>query len=124
MASEYKKMFPPEVLKGPANVVDGYVAQMLEQAKASQKAEAAFYSMLGLNDAFSTCAVGDAADAKFPVLKGKKGWGFSIPDMERLGLNNITYVGDGLYEKSSANFVKYLGLLSADDCLSLLRNSH
>lgn len=121
LRSELRKTLPPEVLKGPPEVVDGMVDQLVEMATRSNREEAAFYSWLGLNDAFSVCAVGDVALEKYPDLNGKKGWGFSINDMNRLGLTNITYLGDGAYEKESIYFLKYLSLLSAQDCLSWLK---
>ena len=121
MQSEFKKMLPPEILEGPQEAVNEYVAQAIDSARESVLEEAKFYSLLGLNDAFSVCAVGDVSLEKFPDLKDKRGWGFSLEDMNRLGLKNTTYQGNGAYEKDSAYFVKYLGLLSAADCLSLLK---
>lgn len=118
--SEYKRLLPKQILEEQPELVERYVDQMIESAKLSQRKEGAYFSMLGLKDTFSVCGVGDVAVEKYPQLKDKKGWGFSIKDMELLGIKQITYRGEGVYEKDSANFTKYLGLLSADDCVSLL----
>jgi len=118
--SLFRKSMPPELLKLSSEVADEKVSAAVDFFRKSIPEEAKFYAMLGLNDAFSMCAVGDAATAKYPNLNDKKGWGFTVDDMTRLGLKNITYQGYGAYETSPL-FVKYLGLLSADDCLSLLK---
>lgn len=120
LQTEMRKLLPPEILNGPADKIQGHVDEALGSLQKSMQEEAAFYSQLGLSDAFATCAVGDAASSKYPVLLGKKGWGFSISDMQRLGLASTVYLGDGAYEKDSVLFRKYLALLGADDCLSLL----
>jgi hypothetical protein len=86
----------------------------------TQKDEADFYAQLGLSDAFAVCAVGDDLEARFGFA-GRKGWGFSIGDMVRLGLTNTVYLGDGSYEKDSSRFRKYLAQISADDCLALVK---
>jgi hypothetical protein len=121
LQSEYKKVLPSEILEGPPEALAEAVAQLMDSATKSATEEAKYFSLLGLNDAFSVCAVGDVSSAKVPDLKDKRGWGFSVEDMNRLGLKNTTYLGDGAYEKNSAYFVKYLALLSAADCLSLLK---
>ena len=41
--------------------------------------------------------------------------------MERFGLSNTVYLGDGVYEKDSLRFRQYLWLISADECLALLK---
>ena len=117
--SEIRKSMSSELLKLSSEVAGEHVRAAVDYIKKSMLEEAEFYAMLGLNDAFSVCAVGDAATAKYPNLNDKKGWGFTVEDMTRLGLKNINYQGDGAYETSPL-FVKYLGLLSAEDCLSLL----
>lgn len=83
------------------------------------KDEADFYSKLGLNDAFAVCAVGDILE-KRPGYAGQIGWGFSLADMEHLGLTNTVYLGDGAYE-DSARFRKYLVRISADECSAMLK---
>jgi hypothetical protein len=41
--------------------------------------------------------------------------------MARLGLTNTVYLGSGAYEKDSTRFRQYLWLISADECLALLK---
>jgi hypothetical protein len=91
-----------------------------ETTKVTQKDEADFYATLGLNDAFAVCAVGDVLE-KRPGYAGQIGWGFSLADMARLGLTNTVYLGEGRYERDSARFRQNLVLITADDCLALLK---
>jgi hypothetical protein len=91
-----------------------------ETTKVTLKDEADFYAKLGLNDAFAVCAVGDVLE-KRPGYAGQIGWGFSLADMARLGMTNTVYLGDGTYEKDSSRFRYYLWLISADECLALLK---
>jgi hypothetical protein len=91
-----------------------------ETTKVTLKDEADFYAKLGLNDAFAVCAVGDILE-KRPGYAGQIGWGFSLADMARLGMSNTVYLGDGAYEKDSSRFRQYLWLISADECLALLK---
>lgn len=103
----------------PKAAVDAFVTELSESIAITQKDEAEFYASLGLNDAFAVCAVGDEVEKRFGFT-GKKGWGFSIDDMARLGMKNITYLGDGAYEKNSVRVKQYLVTITADDCLALL----
>ena len=121
LREEFKNTLPPEDLEKPPEALEVYLDQLVESATASHRDEAAFYAKLGLNDAFSVCAVGTVAFAKYPALETKQGWGFSIKDMNRLGLTNIRYLGKGTYERDSKHFKKYLELLDAQDCLSWLK---
>jgi hypothetical protein len=120
LASEVRSLLPPEVLNGPPENIQGHIDEALASLRKSMQEEAAFFAQLGLRDDFATCAVGDAASSKYSSLHDRKGWGFSIKDMERLGLVNTVYLGDGVYERDSTFFRKYLGLLGADECLALL----
>ncbi len=120
LAAKIRSMLPAEILNGPPENIQGHIDEALASLRTSMQEEADFFARLGLRDAFATCAVGDDASSAYPALKDRKGWGFSIPDMERLGLLNTVYLGDGTYEKDSTFFRKYLGLLSADACLQLL----
>lgn len=104
----------------PKAAVDAFVKELSDSIAITQKDEAEFYASLGLSDAFAVCAVGDEVEKRFGFT-GKKGWGFSINDMLRLGMNNITYLGDGAYEKNSARVKEYLVTITADDCLALLK---
>lgn len=97
-----------------------FMREFLELIKTSQPDEANFYAQLGLNDAFAVCAVGDVLE-KRPGGAGRIGWGFSIADMVRFGMTNTVYLGDGAYEKASSRFPQYLWLISADECLALLK---
>ena len=121
LKEEFRNTLPPDILEKPPEVLAAYVDQLVESATASHRDEAAFYAKLGLNDAFSVCAVGSVAFAKYPGLETKRGWGFSIKDMNRLGLTNISYLGKGRYEQDSKYFKKYLELLGAHDCWSWLK---
>jgi hypothetical protein len=91
-----------------------------ETTKVTLKDEADFYAKLGLNDAFAVCAVGDLLE-KRPGFAGQIGWGFSLADMARFGMTNTVYLGDGTYEKDSSRFRQYLSLISADECLALMK---
>lgn len=97
-----------------------FLEEVVRSMAVTQKDEADFYAQLGLNDAFAVCAVGDDLEQRFGFA-GRKGWGFSIDDMARLGLTNTVYLGPGIYEKDSSRFRKYLAQISADDCLALLK---
>jgi hypothetical protein len=41
--------------------------------------------------------------------------------MARLGLAYTVYLGEGRYEKDSARVRQYLMIISADECLALLK---
>ncbi len=41
--------------------------------------------------------------------------------MARLGLAHTVYLGEGRYERDSSRFRQHLVLISADDCLALLK---
>ncbi len=75
--------------------------------------EAALYARIGIDDTFAVCGVGPRFDDR---LSGAQlGWGFSIPDMARLGLPPVRYEGPGAYEDSPA-FRHWLIRLTPDDC--------
>jgi hypothetical protein len=76
--------------------------------------EAALYDRIGLpNDTFAICGVGPRFDDR---LTGEQlGWGFSIPDMARLGLPPVRYEGPGAYEDNPA-FKHWLIQLTPEDC--------
>ena len=97
-----------------------FLQEAAQTLKVTQQDEADFYAQLGLNDAFSVCAVGDILE-KRPGGAGRKGWGFSLADMARLGLGNTVYLGDGIYENDSSRFQQYLWRISADECLMFLK---
>lgn len=97
-----------------------FLEEVVRSMAVTQKDEVDFYAQLGLSDAFAVCAVGDDLEQRFGFA-GRKGWGFSIDDMARLGLTNTVYLGPGIYEKDSSRFRKYLAQISADDCLALLK---
>lgn len=116
LAEELGEFVPKDLAPGQRAA---FVREFVESLKITQQDEANFYAQLGLDDAFAVCAVGDILE-KRPDVTGRKGWGFSIADMAGLGLANTVYLGDGLYEKDSSGFRRYLVLLSADECLALL----
>jgi hypothetical protein len=96
------------------------VQEFLRSMRVTRKDEADFYAQLGLQDAFAVCAVGDVLE-KRPGFAGQRGWGFSLADMARLGLSHTVYLGEGRYEKDSARVRQYLMIISADECLALLK---
>lgn len=99
---------------------DSFVREVVAKLSTTGKDEADFYARLGLDDAFAVCGVGDELE-KRPEFAGRRGWGFSVADMTRLGLANTVYLGAGDYEKDSARFRQHLGRISADECLAMLR---
>jgi hypothetical protein len=99
---------------------DTFFRDFAETTKVTLKDEADFYAKLGLNDAFAVCAVGDLLE-KSPGFAGQIGWGFSLADMAGFGMTNTVYLGDGTYEKDSSRFRQYLWLISADECLALMK---
>lgn len=94
--------------------------EFLRSMAVTRPDEDAFYAQLGLRDAFAVCAVGDLLERR-PGYAGQVGWSFSLADMARLGLANTVYLGDGRYETDSARFRQNLVLISADECLALLK---
>ena len=97
-----------------------FLQEFLRSMAVTRPDEDAFYAQLGLRDAFAVCAVGDLLE-KRPGYAGQVGWSFSLADMARLGLVNTVYLGDGRYETDSARFRQNLVLISADECLALLK---
>jgi Clp protease len=77
--------------------------------------EAALYDRIGLaNDTFAICGVGPRFEDR--LTGDQLGWGFSIPDMARLGLPPVRYEGPGAYEDNPA-FKHWLIQLTPEDCL-------
>lgn len=94
--------------------------EFLRSMAVTRPDEDAFYAQLGLRDAYAVCAVGDLLERR-PDYAGQIGWSFSLADMARLGLANTVYLGDGRYETDSTRFRQNLVLISADECLALLK---
>jgi hypothetical protein len=117
VADQLATVAPADVAPGPRAA---FVQEALRSFAVTQKDEAEFYASLGLNDAFAACAVGDVLE-KRPGYAGQIGWGFSLADMARLGLANTVYLGEGRYERDSSRFRQNLVLITADDCLALLK---
>lgn len=117
LADELRRFVPPNTPKPQA---DAFVRDLVARIDETRQDEADFYARLGLDDAFAVCAVGDEPEQRFGFT-GRKGWGFSVEDMVRLGLANTVYLGRGRYEKDSAGFARYLAQISADDCRQLLQ---
>jgi hypothetical protein len=99
--------------------VDAYFARQIGGMRQSIAEEGKYFAQLGLDDAFAACGVGDVLE-KRPGFRDQWGWGFTLADMERLGLAHTSYLGDGAYEANS-RFRKYLVPLTAEECVSLLR---
>jgi hypothetical protein len=55
-----------------------------------------------------------------PDFRDQWGWGFTLADMEKLGLAHTSYLGDGPYE-ANRRFQSFLVRLTAEECGSLLR---
>jgi hypothetical protein len=116
-AEELEAFFPKNL---PPEQRAAFLKEFAESLKATLPDEADFYARLGVNDAFAVCAVGDVLE-KRPGSADRLGWGFSIADMARFGMTNTVYLGDGAYEKDSSRFRQYLWLITADECLALLK---
>jgi hypothetical protein len=99
--------------------VDAFFASQIDGMRQSIAEEGKYFAQLGLDDAFAACGVGDVLE-KRPGFRDQWGWGFSIADMERLGLAHTSYLGDGAYE-ANRRFQTYLNPLTAEECVSLLR---
>lgn len=97
-----------------------FVQEVSATLSITQKDEAHFYARLGIKDDFAVCAVGDILE-KRPEFGDRKGWGFSLADMARLGMPNTVYLGNSPYEQHSSRFRKYLVRISAEECLSMLK---
>ncbi|WP_374407117.1 hypothetical protein [Hydrogenophaga sp.] len=110
--------FAPAGISGEQRAA--FVDEFLRSIAVTRKDEAAFYASLGLDDTFAVCAVGDDLE-KRPGYDGQKGWGFSVADMERLGLRPTVYLGEGRYEQDSARFRQNLVLLGADECRAMMK---
>jgi ATP-dependent protease ClpP protease subunit len=95
--------------------IEAWLDEAVQTLEALIVEEAALYERIGLaNDTFAICGVGPRFDGR---LTGEQlGWGFSIADMERLGLPPVRYEGDGPYEASPA-FRHWLMQLTPEDCL-------
>ena len=117
VADQLATIPPADVAPGPRAA---FVQEALRSFAVTQKDEAEFYASLGLNDAFAICAVGDVLE-KRPGYAGQIGWGFSLADMAHLGLVHTVYLGDGRYERDSSRFRQNLVLITADECLALLK---
>jgi hypothetical protein len=117
VADQLATVAPADVAPGPRAA---FVQEALRSIAVTQKDEAEFYASLGLNDAFAACAVGEVLE-KRPGYAGQIGWGFALADMARLGLANTVYLGEGRYERDSSRFRQNLVLITADDCLALLK---
>jgi len=98
---------------------DAYFARQIGGMRQSIAEEGKYFAQLGLDDAFAACGVGDVLE-KRPGFQDQWGWGFTLADMERMGLVHTSYLGDGAYEANS-RFRKYLVPLTAEECVSLLR---
>jgi hypothetical protein len=99
--------------------VDAYFERQIDGMRRSIAEEGKYFTQLGLDDAFAACGVGDVLETR-PGFKGQRGWGFSIADMERLGLAHTSYLGDGAYA-ANRRFRTYLVPLMTEECVSLLR---
>ncbi len=117
LADELGRAIPPDL--APAQRT-AFLQEFLRSMAVTRPDEDAFYAQLGLRDAFAVCAVGDLLEQR-PGYAGQIGWSFSLADMARLGLADTVYLGDGRYETDSARFRQNLVLISADECLALLK---
>jgi hypothetical protein len=99
--------------------IDAFFARQIDGMRQSIADEGKYFAQLGLDDAFAACGVGDVLE-KRPGFEDQWGWGFSIADMERLGLAHTSYLGEGAYE-ANRRFQRFLVRLTAEECVSLLR---
>jgi hypothetical protein len=95
--------------------IEAWLDEAVPTLEALIAEEAALYERIGLaNDTFAICGVGPRFEGR---LTGEQlGWGFSIADMERLGLPPVRYEGEGPYEDNPA-FRHWLIQLTPEDCL-------
>ena len=117
LADELGRAIPQDLAPAQRTAL---LQEFLRSMAVTRRDEDAFYAQLGLRDAFAVCAVGDLLE-KRPGYAGQVGWSLSLADMARLGLANTVYLGDGRYETDSARFRQNLVLISADECLALLK---
>lgn len=117
LVEELARFVPPGT---PSSQRNAFLDEVQRSIAVTGKDEAEFYASLGLDDAFAVCAVGDVLE-KRPGFAGQIGWGFSVADMERLGLRPTVYLGEGRYERDSARFRQRLILVGADECRSMLK---
>lgn len=94
--------------------IEAWLDEAVPTIEALIAEEAALYQRIGLpNDTFAVCGVGDRFEGR--LTGDQLGWGFSIPDMARLGLPPVRYEGPGAYE-DSPGFTQWLIQLTPEDC--------
>jgi ATP-dependent protease ClpP protease subunit len=93
--------------------LESVIADLQIETPVKMAVEAEYYKLLGLNDRFAVCFVGDRLGKLPDTIIG---WGFSIEDMNKLGMGNTTYMGEGEYHRDSAGFGAFLQLVRASDC--------
>lgn len=79
--------------------LDETVEANIQYMNESKADEAAFYDMLGVSGEFAIHGLRpEHIETFFSGTKG--GWTFSIDDMAKLGLQNVSYLGEGAYHES------------------------
>jgi hypothetical protein len=119
-----RPQFEPSLAKSTLEERDGlsadaFFARQIGGMRQSIAEEGKYFTQIGLDDAFAACGVGDVLEQR-PDFMDQWGWGFTLADMEKLGLAHTSYLGDGPYE-ANRRFQSFLVLLTAEECRSLLR---
>ncbi len=78
----------------------------MDQRKKSLDDEDRFFRKLGLENAFTIYGMLPAHQENYEN-SGKRGWTFSLKDMEQLGIENVQYLGSKTYE-TEPNVLKNL----------------
>jgi len=114
---ELKKAVPVGV---PPDAAATFLQEFRDTVIHAEAENLQYYQSLGVNHAFSVCAVGDMLKQRCtqPELMG---WGFSVEDMVRLGMRNTLYLGEGRFETDSKRFNRYLCRITADECTALMK---
>ncbi|WP_020407451.1 hypothetical protein [Hahella ganghwensis] len=100
-------MAMPELEGNPT--LDEEVARELARSRQSQKDEHKFFEELGINSQFTIYGLLPEHLSAFEA-SGKRGWGFTIEDMKKLGLGEVQYLSDSVYHQS-IYFQRYLQLI-------------
>ncbi len=98
----------------PSIDIEAWLDEAVATLEALIVEEKAFYDRIGIADTFASCGVGPRFDNR--LIGEQLGWGFSLPDMARLGLPPVSYEGPGAYEDNSG-FTHWLIRLTPEDCL-------
>ncbi|OZG72663.1 hypothetical protein BTA51_14130 [Hahella sp. CCB-MM4] len=86
------------------------ISRQFEQSMQSLQDERQFFNELGLDGKFTVYGLMPEYLAAYEA-SDKRGWSFTLADMEKLGLGKVKYLSDQRYEDSDS-FKKYLYLIT------------